>query len=124
VNGARWIIVLVAWGGLAASVLAQEPRNQGVKSTATVEVLDDATHVDDVISQMKKQAPAPTDLSPTTPDTRAAAQTLKSERPDLTTELADQDKHGKSSGAEKHLSWRQQRALEERLERLRKNRNP
>jgi hypothetical protein len=124
VNAPRFIILAVAWGGLTGGVLAQEPQNQGVKSTATVEVLDDATHVDDVISQVKKQPPTPTDQSPTTPDSRSAAQMLKAERPDLATELADQDKHGKSSGAEKHLSWRQQRTLEERLERLRKTRNP
>lgn len=66
--------VAAAGGGVA---FADDTR---VRSSATVEVLDDKAQIDDVISRMKMQPPA-RETHATAASSAAAAGTLKQERP-------------------------------------------
>jgi hypothetical protein len=117
----RVAILAITWT-LALRASAQAPANQGVKSTATVEVIEDTAHVDDVITRLKRPPEANgQDLPQVDKAQPPAVQSLKGERPNLKTEMADQEKHGKD---DKHGGWRWQRALEQRTEHVRKAKNP
>jgi hypothetical protein len=110
---------------LALPAWAQEPSNQGVKSTATVEVLEDTAHVDEVISRLKEQPDTkPTDLTTKATLNQPAVQSLKAERPDLSTEVAEQEKRGQAAKDDKHGGWRWQRVQEERSRHIRKTHAP
>jgi hypothetical protein len=123
-NYLRGALLAFVWGGLSVQALAQQPANQGVKSTATVEVLDDSAHVDDVISQLKRQPETKLTDSPAAARVKASDVSLKGERPDLSHEVLSQEKRNQAINKDDKRGgsyW--QRAVEERAEHVRKARN-
>jgi hypothetical protein len=115
----RGAILAIGW---TLSLPAYAQANQGVKSTATVEVIEDTAQVDDVITRLKRPPEANGQELPQVDKVPPpAVQGLKGERPNLKTEIAEQEKHGKD---DKHGGWRWQRALEQRTEHVRKAKNP
>lgn len=112
----RVLALAVALVAVAPRAAAQQPppnsaaKLQPVKPTATVEVLDDTAHVDDVISRLKRPpAPAGEATTPAADPAAAAAESqlddLKADRPDLALGVLEKE--------------RQLRERLERLERLR-----
>ena len=123
-NFLRSGLLALLWGGLGQLALAQQPANQGVKSTATVEVLDDSAHVDDVISQLKRPPETKLTDSPGAARVKPSAENLKGERPDLSHEVLTQEKRNQANNNnDKRGSLYWQRASEERAEHVRKAKN-
>ena len=116
---------LVVYAGAAGFARAEEPQRR-VRATATVEVIDDARHVDDIISRQKSQS-APTRpaadrtapagdraVRPTTGGTPAPNDAHKIERPPLPP--ASHAESGTRGAAGEHAD-KSSRRTEHRIER-------
>jgi hypothetical protein len=111
----------ILWAAAAAA--DEPPRKRPVRTSATVEVIDDARHVEDIISRMRTQQQAqqqpqqqPAERAPGAPpvETRkpAPVSTARSERPPLPSEGPADDRRHPKAGADRR---------DRRLERERTN---
>jgi hypothetical protein len=110
------ILIATLVAGASSLARAQQPTPPTVRSTATVEVLDDSAHIDEVISRMKNTVAPPTnakgDRPSTASDPNSMLNQLKSDRPDLSDDQLDKDKLNQLLRAER-------RRQNQRIERLR-----
>ena len=106
--------VALSLTGVVAS--GDEERGNRVRGSAVVEVIDDAQHVDDIISRMKAQgrreaAPAPVELArprlerPATPVDSKAATKSEALRP------------GREAASDRHIESQRERKLEREQQR-------
>jgi hypothetical protein len=83
----RYILAFAFVTAASGAAFADDTR---VRSSATVEVLDDKAQIDDVISRMRGQEKAAHDARTAAADAaKAAAGTLKQDRPPAPTSAAD-----------------------------------
>jgi hypothetical protein len=82
----RFILAFAFVTAAGGAAFADDTR---VRSSATVEVLDDRAQIDDVISRMRGQEKAASDARTAAADAAKAAGTLKQDRPPAPTATAD-----------------------------------
>ena len=111
---ARAALFTLACSGVAGFARAHD--TQGVRTTATVEVLDDASQVDDVISRMKTEpkAQTPKEAPAVKPE---QAGTLRQERPALPKDPTDSDARAAGNRDGKHAVWRSREGAPDSSER-------
>lgn len=117
----------LSWLALAAAVLsgsaaAQQPSAGGVKPSATIEVIEDPSQVDDVISRLQHQREAtPTAQDPSLRDGQRVAgpgDELKAERPDVPGDVPNKD----SEKDRDRKTRKDERRSKEHIERVRRSR--